>query len=196
METAKRSFPLWRSDAQCPADPTPEIAQLHNMNFSLWLPYTGTGCGRLYDTYRMRSAYATGLSTNYAYSDTEHFGSDMAQVQWFRDRCKEFLRVRPYFDGDLYHLTAPVKDNTAWCAVQWNRPESQDGMVQVFKRAESLYTEAYLPLRRIDSTKTYRFTDIDGGAFTVSGAELAECGLHLTIPEHRVAKIYFYRVDK
>ena len=36
------------------------------------------------------------------------------------------------------------------------------------------YTEAYLPLRRIDPAKTYRFTDVDGGEFYVSGKELSE----------------------
>ncbi len=193
METAKRSFPLWRSDAQCPADPNPEITQVHNMNFSLWLPYTGTGSGRLYDTYRMRSAYAPGLSTTYAYSDTEHFGAEDGQIEWFKARCEEMLRVRPYFAGDVYHLTAPIKDSTAWCAIQWDRPEQGDGMVQVFRREQSPYSEAFLPLRRVDPNKLYHFSDIDGGEFTVSGKELAENGLHLIIRERRVAKLLFYQ---
>jgi alpha-galactosidase len=196
METAKRSFALWRSDAQCPADPNPEITQLHNMNFALWLPDTGTGSGRVYDTYTMRSSYAPGLSTTYAYSDTEHFGAEEGQVEWLAARFDEMRRVRPYFAGDIYHLTKPTKDDTAWCAVQWDRPECGDGMVQVFKRKDSPYTEAYLPLRRIDPAKTYHFTDVDGGEFYVSGKELSESGLHLTVRERRVAKIYFYRVDK
>jgi len=196
METVKRSFALWRSDAQCPADPTPEISQLHNMNFSLWLPDTGTGSGRVYDTYAMRSAYAPGLSTSYAYSDTEQFGAEVGQVEWLRARFEEMHRVRPYFAGDVYHLTPPVKDDTAWCAVQWDRPEEGDGMVQVFKRKNSPYPEAYLPMRRIDPSKVYLFTDIDGAEFTVDGAELAERGLHLTITERRVAKIYFYQVTE
>jgi hypothetical protein len=38
----------------------------------------------------------------------------------------------------------------------------------------------------------YKFTDLDGGVFTVSGSELLENGLHLTINESRVAKIYIY----
>ena len=192
METTRRSVPLWRSDAQCPADPNPETTQVHQMNFSLWLPYTGTGSGRLYDTYRMRSAYAPGLSTTYAYSDTEHFGADPADVEWLRARFEEMHLVRPYFMGDLYHLTAPIKDSTAWCAMQWDRPQQGDGMVQVFRRKKSPYSEAFLELRKIDPTKTYHFRDLDGGDFHVSGRELAEKGLCLHIPEKRTAKIYFY----
>lgn len=195
LEMMKRSTALWRSDAQCSADPNPETAQVHNVNFSLWMPYSGTGSGRVYDTYRMRSAYATGgLSTTYSYSANEHFGSESGQVEWLRDRVEEYRRVRPYFQGDLYPLTNPTKDETAWCAVQWHRPESGDGMIQIFKRENSPYTEASFDLRAIDSTKSYRFTDIDGGEFEISGQVLSQEGLSLTIREKRVAKILFYRI--
>jgi len=50
IEMMKRSTALWRSDAQCPADPNPEVTQVNNVNFSLWMPYSGTGSGRVYDT--------------------------------------------------------------------------------------------------------------------------------------------------
>ena len=195
IEMMKRSVPLWRSDAQCPADPNPEVTQTHNVNFSLWMPYSGTGSGRVYDTYRMRSAYAPGgLSTSYLYSANEHFGENEEQVKWFRARCEEYLRVRPYFQGDLYPLTKPAKDETAWCATQGHRPEANDGMIQVFKREKCPYTEAIFDLRGIDSTKTYRFCDVDGGEFDITGKELTEKGLSLKIEEKRVAKIWFYHV--
>ena len=193
IETLRRSVPLWRSDAQCPADPYPEVTQCHGMNFSQWMPYSGTGSGRLYDTYSMRSAYAPCLTTNYAYSETEHFGEDPEQVAWLKERAEEYLRIRPYFEGDIYHLTKPNADLGAWCAVQWNRPEQGDGMLQVFVREDSLYTEASLPIKKIDPKKSYRFTDLDGDSFTVSGKELAERGLRLRIEEKRVAKIYVYQ---
>ena len=165
------------------------------MNFSLWMPYSGTGSGRVYDTYRMRSSYAAGLSTTYSYSADENFGEDGEKVDWLRARCEEFLRVRPYFHGDIYHLTKPVRNDTAWCATQWDRPEMGDGLVQVFKGENSPYTVASLRLRKIDPKKTYRFEDIDGGSFTVSGEELARDGLSLSVTECRVAKIYFYRAE-
>ena len=193
IETLRRSVPLWRSDAQCPADPYPEVTQCHGMNFSQWMPYSGTGSGRLYDSYSMRSAYAPCLTTNYAYSETEHFGEDPEQVAWLKERAEEYLRIRPYFEGDIYHLTKPNADLGAWCAVQWNRPEQGDGMLQVFVREDSLYTEASLPIKKIDPKKSYRFTDLDGDSFTVSGKELAERGLRLQIEEKRVAKIYVYQ---
>ena len=46
IETLRRSVPLWRSDAQCSANYPPEWAQVHNMTFSAWMPYSGTGTER------------------------------------------------------------------------------------------------------------------------------------------------------
>ena len=194
VETLRRSVPLWRSDAQCPANPIPEITQANHMNFSLWMPYSGTGSGRMYDTYRMRSAYAPALSTTYSYSSDEHFGENADEVAWLKARAEEYLRVRPYFDGDVYHLTPPTRDDMSWCGVQWHRPEKNDGLLQIFKRERCLYPEAVFPLRKLDTQKTYRFTDADGGSFEISGRELAENGFRLRIEENRVAKLYFYEV--
>ena len=193
FETLRRSVPFWRSDAQCPADPVPEITQTHQMNFSLWMPYSGSGSGRIYDTYRMRSAYGTSLSTTYSYSADEHFGDNQEEVCWLKEHCEEYLRIRPYFDGDIYHLTEPQRSLTAWCATQWHRPETGDGMLQVFKREESPYPSASLNMRKINVSATYRFTDLDGESFDVSGKELSENGLILQIPEKRIAKIYLYK---
>ncbi|MBO7175937.1 MAG: hypothetical protein J6W14_01055, partial [Clostridia bacterium] len=194
IETLRRSVPLWRSDAQCPADPIPEITQANHMNFSLWMPYSGTGSGRLYDTYRMRSSYATSLSTTYSYSADEHFGETEDQVVWLKDRCEEYLRVRPYFDGDIYHLTEPVRSETDWCGIQWDRPEVGDGMIQIFKRERCPYPEVILSLKKIDPSRRYRITDIDGDSQEISGKELNEQGFRLRIEENRVAKIYFYEI--
>ena len=162
------------------------------MKFSLWMPYSGSGSGRIYDTYRMRSAYGTSLSTTYSYSADEHFGDNPEEACWLKERCEEYLRIRPYFDGDIYHLTEPQRNTTAWCVTQWHRPETGDGMLQVFKREESPYPSASLNMRKINVSATYRFTDLDGESFEVSGKELSEKGLTLHIPEKRVAKIYLY----
>ena len=193
METTKRSFPMWRSDAQCPADPIPEISQVNNMNFSMWLPLTMTGTGRVYDTYAVRSAYGAGLTSSYSYSSDESFGSDPKGVDWFRERCEEYLKIRSYFNGDMYHLTEPQRNNTSWCAVQWHRPESGDGMVQVFVRKDSVYPTACFALRKLDPEKNYLISDIDGGEQILSGKTLSETGFLLNIPEKRVAKIYLYK---
>ncbi len=191
IETIKRSVPLWRSDAQCPANPDPEVTQAHNMNFSLWLPYSGTSPGRLYDTYIMRSAYAPAMSSNYLYCSTEHFGDNEEEVMWFKKHCEEYLSIRKYFLGNIYHLTEPKRDLSAWCATQWTL-KGEGGMIQIFKRENSPYTTASFSLHEIDQSKNYIFTDLDGGVLQISGKELTENGLTVAITEKRVAKIFTY----
>ncbi len=193
METTRRSFPLWRSDAQCPADPEPEVTQVNSMNFSNWLVYSGTGTGRLYDTYCARSAYSPGMTTNYAFSLSDRFGERDEDVKWLRDMVDEYRSIRDYFIGDMYKLTQASADKTAWCAVQWNIPEQNEGMIQIFKRAESSYTDAAFDLRGIDADKTYTFRDIDGGSFDIEGAKLISDGFCVHIKERRVAKIFTYK---
>lgn len=194
IEMAKRSIPLWRSDAQCPANPKPEITQANQINFSLWMPYSGTGTGRIYDTYMVRSAYATGgVSTTFSYSSTEHFDETPENAAFLLARAEEYLRLRPYFKGDIYPLTLATDDESAWCAIEWHREAEGDGALQVFRRAHSPYKTACFALHGIDPAKTYRITDIDGEEWTLSGEELAEEGLSLTITEPRTAKIYFYK---
>ena len=192
IEMMKRSFPLWRSDAQCPADPMPEITQVNTVNFARWLPYTASGAGRVYDTYRVRSAYSPGMGTNFGFSKTDDFTNDPEKIGWIKERVEELRTIKRYFtDGDLYVLTKPVVDFTSWLVSEWVIPEENTGMLQVFKRENSPYTSSSFALRGIDESKTYTVTDLDGGSFDVSGEELAT-GFSISIEESRVAKIFVF----
>ena len=51
-------------------------------------------------------------------------------------------------------------------------------------------------LRGLDESADYLFTDADGGEFRLSGKELSQNGLKLTIPDQRKAKICFYNAIK
>ena len=193
IETLKRSIPLWRSDVQCPANPLPEATQMHTMSYSLWMPYHGSGTGRIYDTYRFRSTYAPTMTTNFTFSETDLFGDDAERMKWLVRMCEEYVSVRDYFDGDIYHLTNPQIDDTTWSITQWARPETGDGMIQLFRRGRSPFSEAFPKLHGISNNKTYEIRDIDGDSFTVSGKEINERGLRLTAEMERTAKIYIYR---
>ena len=158
------------------------------------MPLTATFTGMSYDEYRMRSAYAAGIQMTYAFDGSYDFGNDPEKISWLKKMCEEYIAVRPYFYGDIYPLTKPVKDDTSWCAVQWDRPEKCDGMVQVFKRESSPYTHASFRLKNIDTGKMYLFTDVDGGEFTLSGKSLEEEGFCVNIKECCAAKIYLYKI--
>lgn len=77
--------------------------------------------------------------------------------------------------------------------MQFDRPSSGDGIIEVFRRENSPYETAIFELKGIDKESNYKFTDLDGGEFTISGSEIIEKGLKLTVTEERKAKIYSYR---
>ncbi len=195
IETLRRSVPLWRSDYQCPANYNIEDTQSHNMQFSAWMPYSGTGSGRDWgDGYRIRSAYAGGLTTNYAYSEKEPFGAP-EQMEWIRKYLNEYLKIREYFYADFYPLTDSVESEFSWNASQYNRPENGDGMVQVFRHSKSPFSTADLKLCGLVEEKMYKVTDLDNDkSFEISGSELMSKGLRVETESTRCAKIFVYNI--
>ncbi len=194
IETLRRSMPLWRSDLQCPANYGIEDTQAHNMQFSTWIPYSGTGSGRDWgDVYRIRSAYAGSLSTNYTYSERQVFGTE-EQFEWIKKYMGEYLKIREYFYADFYPLTDSVESNYSWNASQFNRPENGDGMVQAFRHEKSPFAVADFRLYGLDSSKLYRITDLDAeNSYDVSGEILMNTGLNIRTDSPRTAKIYVYK---
>ena len=194
IETMRRSIPLWRSDAQCPANYNPEISQMHNLTFSSWLPYSGTGMGRIWgDDYRARSSYAGALTTNFFYSESDQLKDDPQEFEWIKKMSKEYLKARPYFYEDFYPLTQVSDRSDIWSVAQYHRPNPGDGIVQVFRRENSPYTDSCFNLGGIDPEKTYVFSDADSGeCFEISGSELLQKGFNVHIEKKRCAKLYFY----
>lgn len=68
-------------------------------------------------------------------------------------------------------------------------------MVQVFRRANSMYESARVKLRGLDHKARYAVTDIDNpvGKQEFTGAELAERGLLVVAPNQPVAMVMTYR---
>lgn len=178
---------------QCHANYNIDAAQMHNRTFNLWMPYSGTGTGRGYDEYRVRSSYAGGLTTNYSFPEREKFCDTLEKTEFIRKYTTEYLKVRPYFSEDFYPLSEVTSATDAWCVTQFNRRENKDGLLQVFVREHATYEIARFILKGLDENAEYLFTDIDGGEFSVSGKELVSKGLKLTVLEKRKAKIYLYK---
>ena len=194
IETLRRSIPLWRSDYQCTANFGLEGTQCHHLSFNQWLPYSGTGTGRDYDIYRARSGYSPALVTNHSFSDRNDYGENPEEMLWLKDMLSEYLKVRPYMTEDFYPLTQVSDRTDIWSAAQFHRPSENDGIVQVFRRADSPYSCANFTLYEIDEKCNYEFTDADDESkFVVNGAELVKNGLEIRIPEKRASKLYFYK---
>jgi hypothetical protein len=85
-------------------------------------------------------------------------------------------------------------DNTAWIAWQFDRPEEGEGMIQAFRRAESVYESARLRLFGLDPEAKYALTNIDvPGTSEHTGRDLMERGLLVAAPERPSAIVITYK---
>jgi alpha-galactosidase len=191
LETLRRAVPLLRSDFQCIGSNRPGMCvgnQAHTYGLSPWIGYYGTGEG--YDNlYSFRSHLCPAMG----------IGHDPAKVDWavLKKRWEEWKIMAPLFYGDFYPLTGYSLSDEVWMAWQFHRPEQGDGMVQVFRRAESDYESARFRLSGLDAGAMYTFTDLDTGKATrLAGSELANTGLPVRIESRPVAVVLVYRQER
>jgi len=194
IETLRRSVSLWRSDFQCAAMCDIEGSQMHHLNYNSWMPYSGCGGGSNgNDIYRLRSSYDATMGVSNFYKEFFTLEDAKENIELIKQYIREFRLLRPYFSEDFYPLTQATDKTDVWCAAQFNRPEQNDGIVQVFRRDNAPYETATFSLRGLDEGCRYKFTDIDGGEFEVSGKELMNDGFRITVSEKHKAKIYMYK---
>jgi alpha-galactosidase len=99
--------------------------------------------------------------------------------------------------GDYYPLTTYSLANDVWMAWQFNRPETGDGMIQAFRRADSAYESARFKLSGLDAGTKYTVTDLDANQpKEMTGRDLMETGLLLTAPAQPSAMVITYRKAK
>ena len=188
LETLRRAVPLLRSDWYN----APEGQQCQTYGLSLWFPYQGTGFMYGKDKYWIRSSMVAEFS----------FGPDstgIGRVDWglLKERVNEFHEVSDCFFGDFYPLTPYSLTADAWMAWQYDRPAIGKGMVQVFRRGESIYEAARLPLRGLEPGASYTVTDLDSGeAKQMSGRELTEKGLPVSLAARPDSALFTYRKSR
>jgi alpha-galactosidase len=184
LETMRRAIPLWRTDYRC----EPVGTQCHTYGISFWIPLSGTGAADV-DRYIFRSNMAPFSNCLWDIRDRK------LDYDLMRRLAGEFARIAHYWLGDYHPLTAFTTDRDAWMAWQFDVPETGEGMVQVFRRAESAYTGAQLKLQGLDPTARYALTDLDSPdrPATHLGRELAEQGLTVNITNKPGAVVVIYK---
>jgi alpha-galactosidase len=96
--------------------------------------------------------------------------------------------------GDYYPLTPYSLTNDAWIGWQFDRPEEGDGVIQVFRRGDSIYRAAELKLHGLDGKKDYTITDLDTNKSTKArGRELMEQGITVEIAQKPGAALLAYK---
>ncbi|MBP7052130.1 MAG: alpha-galactosidase [Phycisphaerae bacterium] len=196
VETMRRAVPLWRSDYAYEATGH----QCMTYGLSMWLPYHGTG------TVATRNApyYGSGPTPVEPYAFWSNaapglgLGIDVRlkdlDYPALRRLIRQWRQVAPNYYGDFYPLTPWTRDNGAWMAWQFDRPEAGEGLVQAFRRHESIYEAARLRLWALDTAATYLVTNLaTGEQQSHSGRNLLDQGLRITMSDRPDAATLTYR---
>jgi len=184
LETLRQAVPLLRSDYII----EPVGNQCHTYALSFWVPFYGTGTGAI-DPYLFRSVMCPHL--------TACFDMRNKDANWglARELIGEWRKVAPMMLGDYYPLTPYSLANDVWIGWQFDRPEEGDGMIQVFRRAESIYRQAELKLCGLDADMEYAITDLDTNTVTrKKGRELMEQGFTVEIASKPGAALFTYAI--
>lgn len=175
LETMRRAVPLLRSDYIM----EPVGNQGHTYGLSFWLPFqgTGTGSGAL-SPYLLRSTLVTHFTACF---DVRRRDLDYPML---RRVLGQWRRYAANYFGDFHPLTPYSLERSAWIAWQFDRPEAGEGLVQAFRRDQSVYEAARFRLQGLDPAARYAVTNLDSGEQqTVAGRELLDRGLAVAIPE-------------
>jgi alpha-galactosidase len=115
----------------------------------------------------------------------------------FRRAMKEWRQWAPNYMGDYYPLTPYSLDSTAWIAWQFDRPESGEGVVQAFRRADSVYDSMQVKLRGLDPEAVYTLTNLDvAGEKQVTGGELMKGRWSIPIKDQPGSAVILYKKNR
>jgi alpha-galactosidase len=187
LETLRRGVPLLRSDYTF----VPYSDQCQTYGLAFWVPYYGTGIlepDPAKIPYYFRSQMCPHLTVGW---DTRRDDLPYALIKKLVDQWRGFAHC---FLGDYYPLTSYSLEQDVWMAWQFDRPDLDEGIVQVFRREASPYESATFRLRALDPAAEYVVADLDGGQpRQVAGRALLEQGLPVAIGERPKAVVITYR---
>lgn len=195
LETMRRSVPLLRSDwsvtafAKEPLQIEGNQAQTHGL--SSWLPWQGAGVPFLTDSYAVRSYYVTGFGMVSAGDWTKDEQKRTGTIRGYT----EARRIGPLLLGDYYPLTPYSLDKTSWIAWQFHRTDSNEGVVQAFRRPEAASETLTVKLRGLVPQQRYEIENLDGGKEVRTGADLM-LGLDITLREKPAAAVLVLKAVK
>lgn len=199
LETISRSIALWRSDAQASGLFDPVSNQIYNQGLFPWIPLSAGAVpmGSPVSAYAMRSAYCPAMvlawpMINITDLDKERWSQK--DVDLLRRLLKEYIAVRPYTFGDYYPLMPQSLEQTVWAAWQFDRPDLAEGMVQAFRRKDSIYESIHAKLHGLDPNAIYTVSNLDlGDTIEMTGRMLLERGLPIAINDQPGAVIITYK---
>lgn len=138
------------------------------------------------DDYSFHSTMASSLCLGWI-ADAPDF--DVARGKKLLDR---YLAVRHLLVGAWYPLLPYSRDLQGWTGSQFHRRDLDEGMLVVFRRAESPYSTVQVALRGLAPDGRYELTsDRAGPLGTFTGADLLS-RLEITLPERHQSDLILY----
>lgn len=142
------------------------------------------------DDYSFHSTMACSLIPGWIADDPD-FDSERAKKLLDRYRSVRHLLV-----GAWYPLLPQSHTLRDWMAMQWHRPDTNEGLILVFRRGESPYQVAEVALRGLSDGETYELTfDSSGEKRKVKGSELMT-KLLIELLEKPSSELILYRAVK
>src|SRR5579884_2072150 len=139
------------------------------------------------DDYSFHATLASSLCLGWI-ADAPDF--DLQRGQQLASR---YRAVRRLLTGAWYPLLPYPQSPADWAASQYHRPDLNEGMILLFRRAESPYRTVEVSLHGLEPDATYELTyDGEGAKTRRKGAELMD-RFPLTLPERRRSELILYR---
>lgn len=139
------------------------------------------------DDYSFHSTLASSLCLGWI-ADAPDF--DHARAKKLAER---YFAVRHLLIGAWYPLLPYSRGRTDWSGAQYHRADLDEGLVLVFRRAESPYPAVDAPLRGLQPNTRYEVvSDSTGLLGTFTGAELAR-EFRITLPKKHSSDLITYR---
>jgi alpha-galactosidase len=139
------------------------------------------------DDYSFHSTLASSLCLGWI-ADAKDF--DQARAKKLADR---YFAVRHLLIGAWYPLLPYSRGLADWTGAQYHRTDLDEGMLLVFRRADSPYRIADAALRGLKADSRYEVvSDAAGVLGTFTGSELSK-GLQVTLPEKHSSDLILYR---
>ena len=113
------------------------------------------------------------------------------------ERGKQLLGIyralRHLLIGAWYPLLPYSRDKQSWLAMQWHRPDLDEGLILIFRRAESPLTRAEFRLNGLRPNVHYEYTEVGGdGPFTCFSGFSAESPVSVEMPAGPSSKLIHY----
>lgn len=195
LETMRRAVPLLRSDWSVTGfakEPLQiEGNQAQTFGLSSWLPWQGAGVPFFTENYAVRSYYLTGFGMISAGDWTKDDQKREGTIRGYT----EVRRIAPLLLGDYYPLTSYSLDKTSWMVWQFHRSDLNEGVVQAFRRPDSMSETLTVRLHGLDPQQRYEVENLDGGKEVRTGMELMR-GLSIVLNEKPAAAVIILRAIK